>query len=232
MKKFIHKSNERGSSNLGWLKSKFSFSFANYYNPKRMGFGKLRVLNDDIISPDEGFDTHHHDNMEIITIPLEGELIHEDSTGSKEVITKGQIQVMSAGSGILHSEFNYSKKTDLKLFQIWIETNKRNVKPRHKTKTLNLKKNELNKIVSGNEQEKTLFIHQDASLYLAEFDKDKEITYETKKERGTFIMIIEGSSQIENEKLSKRDSIEITDTNKITIKANKNSKILLIDILF
>src|SRR3989338_9118511 len=130
----IHKSNERGTSNIGWLQSRFSFSFADYHNPKRMNFGALRVLNDDVIAPAKGFGTHDHANMEIITIVTEGTLEHKDSTGTKETITNSEIQVMSAGSGIEHSEFNHSKTEQLKLFQIWIEPKEYDIKPRHDKK--------------------------------------------------------------------------------------------------
>lgn len=229
MKVNIHRSNQRGGGNFGWLKTKYSFSFSNYYNPSRMGFGKIRVLNDDIISPNQGFGKHPHDNMEIITIPLEGELEHEDSTGSKEIITPGEIQVMSAGSGIIHSEFNASSDEELKLFQIWIETAKHNIEPRHETKKINLEKNRFTKIVSGNEEENTIQIFQDASIYMGEFDKETKINFETKKSRGTFSMIIEGFAKINEEEIEKRDSIEIEETQEINFEINRNSKILIID---
>lgn len=225
----IQRSDERGHRDHGWLQARFTFSFADYWNPKKMGFGKLRVLNDDTISPGRGFGTHPHDNMEIITIPQHGEIAHEDSTGSKEVIKPGQIQVMSAGSGVLHSEFNNSKEKEARLFQIWIETEKQDVDPRHETKTLNLKKNELNKVVSGNQDEDTVFIYQNASIYLAEFDKETEIDFKTKAIRGTFIMVIEGEVQVNEAKLLKRDSTEITHADLIMIKAFPGTKLLVVD---
>ncbi|MEK6918339.1 MAG: pirin family protein [Nanoarchaeota archaeon] len=141
MKKEIHKAETRGKSDISWLHSRFSFSFANYHNPNKMGFGKLRVLNDDVIEPSKGFGSHPHDNMEIITILTEGELIHKDSTGVEEVLAPGKIQVMSAGSGIVHSEYNNSKTDKLKLFQIWIDAKKQDIKPSHDKKTFNLNKN-------------------------------------------------------------------------------------------
>lgn len=229
MKINIHRANERGGASYDWLKTKYSFSFADYYNPGRMGFGKIRVLNDDIIAPDAGFGTHSHDNMEIITIPLSGELAHKDSTGSEEVIVPGQIQVMSAGSGIQHSEYNHSKNNEVRLFQIWIETNQPNVEPRHKTKTLNLEKNKLVKIVSGDKNPDTLFIYQDASIWLGEFNQALKLLFETNLKRGAFILVIEGLAKIENEILNKRDSIEIEDTNNIQIEVSGNTKLLLID---
>jgi len=227
MKKNIHRSEQRGEAKHDWLHSRFSFSFADYNEPSRMGFGKLRVLNDDTIAPGKGFGTHPHNNMEIISIPLFGELAHKDNTGKEEVIVPGQIQVMSAGSGILHSEYNHSKEKEVKLFQIWIETSKQNVEPRHETRTLHLEKNKLIKVVSGNKE--TLFIYQDASIWLGEFDSPSKLSFETTSERGTFIMVIEGSAVIEDEVLNERDSIEISDTTKINIEADKGTKLLVID---
>ena len=229
MIKTIQLASQRGHADHGWLKTNFTFSFADYYNPDRVGFGKILVLNDDTISPGKGFGTHPHENMEIISIPTQGELAHKDNTGSEEVIVPGQIQVMSAGTGILHSEYNYSKAKDASLFQIWIEPNKQDVKPRHETKTLNLEKNMLVKIVSGDKAPDTLFIHQDASIYLGEFDKKGVFQHKTDSKRGTFIMVIEGSAIIEGETLKQRDSIEISETKSISIKTEKDTKILLID---
>lgn len=229
MKKIIQISSERGEANHEWLHAKFSFSFSEYYNPNRMGFGKIVVLNDDIISPGKGFGAHPHENMEIITIPTFGEIAHEDDNGSRGVIKVGQIQVMSAGKGIIHSEYNNSKSEDLKLFQIWIEPNEKNVKPRYETKTLNFEKNKLVKIVSGNKNEDTLFIHQDASIHLGEFENNETVDFKTGKERGTFIMLIEGSAIIEKELLEKRDSIEIIEAQKINMLITKGAKLLIID---
>lgn len=230
MKKNIHRASERGEAKHDWLHTRFSFSFADYHNPQRMGFGKLLVLNDDIIAPAKGFGTHPHDNMEIISIPIQGELAHKDNTGVEEVIVPGQIQVMSAGTGILHSEYNHSKTNDVALFQIWIETNKRNVDPRHETKTLNLEKNKLVKVVSGDNTPNTLFIHQDASIWLGEFDKSSNFSFKTNNNKGIFIMVIEGSATVEEEILNKRDSIEIEDANNIQLKVDKGTKLLLIDV--
>ena len=229
MKINIHRAKERGESKYDWLHARFSFSFAEYYNPNRMGFGKIRVLNDDTIAPGKGFGTHSHKNMEIISIPTEGELAHKDNTGSKEIIVPGQIQVMSAGSGIFHSEYNHSKTKDVRLFQIWIETNKQDVNPKYIIKTLNLEKNKLVKIVSGEEDSNILFINQDASIWLGEFDKKITISFKTSSKKGTFIMVVEGSAKIEQEILHRRDSIEIEDTKNIKIETNENTKLLLIN---
>jgi len=229
MKKNIQRADERGKTDQGWLKANFSFSFSRYYNPDRVSFGKLVVLNDDTIAPGKGFGAHPHENMEVISIPTYGELTHKDNTGSEEVIFSNQIQVMSAGSGITHSEYNHSKSQEAKLFQIWIEPSKLNVEPRHETKTLNLEKNKIVKIVSGNKDKNTLFIYQDASVHLGEFDKNETVSFKTKENRGTFIMVTEGSAKIEGELLNKRDSIEIKETNEIKIETTKDTKILVID---
>jgi len=229
MTTLIHRSEERGIANHSWLKSKFSFSFANYYNPKRTGFGKLIVLNDDEIAANSGFGAHQHDNMEIITIPTEGILSHKDSTGSEGDIKSGEIQVMSAGSGIVHSEYN---RTDniVKLFQIWIKTRKFNAIPRHETKKLNLEDNKLNKIVSGNNNDDNLYIHQDAKIYLGKFKENKKEILKIGKDKGIFLMVVEGSVKINNEILNRRDSIEISEINKIDINIDKNSEILIIEV--
>lgn len=229
MKK-IHLSSERGKSDLGWLKSNFSFSFSNYYNPERTGFGKLLVLNDDIISGGKGFMPHPHDNMEIITLVYSGELIHKDSIGNTEVLKEGELQVMSAGRGITHSEFNNSKDKSLELFQVWIETSKEDVMPRHDKRLVNLKNNELTKVVSGNKNDSTLFINQDAKIFLGKFDKEAEINYKLEDEKGFFAFVIDGKCLIEGIKLSPRDSIEIYDLKDIEILANKGLYLMIIEV--
>lgn len=229
MKK-INLSSQRGKSDLGWLKSNFSFSFSNYYNPERTGFGKLLVLNDDIISPGKGFMAHPHDNMEIITLVYSGELIHKDSIGNTEVIKKGEMQVMSAGRGITHSEFNNSKDKSLELFQIWIETSKEDIMPRHDKRLVNLKDNELNLVVSGNKNSSALFINQNAKIHLGKFDKETKINYKLEEGRGFFAFIIEGKCLIDGAKLSPRDSIEIYDLKDIEIFANKGLYLMIIEV--
>lgn len=227
MKKTIQRSSKRGMRDHGWLQARFSFSFADYYNPHRTGFGKLLVLNDDTIAPHSGFGKHPHENMEIISIPALGEITHEDSTGSRGTIKPGQIQVMSAGSGVIHSEYNHSDMIT-RMFQIWIETAQPNVPPRHVTKDLTLIPNKLNKIVSGNKEEDTLFIYQDASIYLGEFDNDQEVSFSLGENKGAFIMVVEGTATIEGVLLNHRDSIELSDTKEI--KMFIKGKILLIDV--
>jgi redox-sensitive bicupin YhaK (pirin superfamily) len=230
MKYVIQKSEDRGQANHGWLHARFSFSFSQYHNPQRMGFGKLRVLNDDTIAAGKGFGSHPHDNMEIITIPTSGMLAHKDNTGSEETLGPGEIQVMSAGSGIVHSEYNASVTEDLRLFQMWIETNAPDATPRHATKKIDLKKEELTKIVSGNESESTIFIHQDAAVWMGAFSNEKKIVFETQIQRGTFIMVVEGSAIISGQTLSVRDSMEITDTQHIEILVSSETRLLVIDV--
>lgn len=226
----VHKSGERGKNELEWLHSKFSFSFANYYNPQRSGFGKLLVLNDDVIEPGKGFGAHHHDNMEIITLVTKGELQHKDSLGNSELVKSGEMQVMSAGRGITHSEYNHSKTEKLELFQIWIETARPEITPRHETRKIDLKENALTLVVSGNKKDNVLFINQEATIYLGKFSENKKINYELKKGRGLFIFVIEGESTVDGNKLNARDSIEITDLEKVIIQSHSGLSLMLIEV--
>ena len=184
MKKVFHSASSRGAADHGWLQAKHSFSFANYYDPERVQFGALRVLNDDIIAPGMGFGTHPHDNMEIITIPLEGALEHKDSMNNIGVIETDEIQVMSAGSGVYHSEYNKNKDQSVSLLQIWVFPNKKNVTPRYDQKNIkDLKKvNSFYPIVTPNQNGPGMWIHQDAWFHLGEFDKETRINYNINKE--------------------------------------------------
>lgn len=230
MKTSIHRAEERGQADIGWLQSRFSFSFADYLNPERMGFGKLRVLNDDVIAPGKGFGTHPHDNMEIITIPLKGALAHQDSTGGKVVIKPGDIQVMSAGSGLTHSEFNDSDTEEARIFQIWIEPKERGIPPRHEERSFDVPKNALTEVVSGKKSEKSLYIHQDARILLGEFEKGKKAVFSPGDRKGVFVMVIEGSVQVTGELLRKRDSIEVTGTDAIPLTAEEAAEILVVEV--
>lgn len=234
MKTVTYKASTRGHANHGWLNANHTFSFANYYNRARMNFGLLRVLNDDIIAGGMGFGTHPHDNMEIITIPLKGALKHQDSMGYSDIIKAGEVQVMSAGSGITHSEFNGNKDEDLNLFQIWIFPNKENVEPRYDQKlfdSLN-KKNELTLLVSPNGAEESLWIHQDAWLSMGTFDNESEFTYSVhSKGNGVFAMIVDGEFSINNTLLSARDGMGIENSDAFDIKVNSdNARILFIEV--
>jgi len=230
MVKIVHRSEERGKSELGWLSSRFSFSFAGYSNSKRNGFGKLLVVNDDVIAPGKGFGAHSHDNMEIITLVTKGELKHKDSLGNVELIKDGEMQVMSAGRGITHSEYNHSKTAPLELFQIWIETARPEITPRHETKAINLRDNELIKVVSGQKKDNVLFINQDATIYLGKFNEEKEINYNIGNGRGIFIFVIEGYAVVNGMAISRRDSIEITDTSEINILAKPELYLMVVEV--
>lgn len=228
MKKEIYKAEDRGKADHGWLQSRFSFSFADYHDPSRMGFGKLRVLNDDIIAPDNGFGMHPHDNMEIVTIILQGALEHEDNMGNKGIIKRGEVQRISAGSGITHSEVNASKEKT-KLLQIWIETKEQNIKPSYEQNKYEVKNNEIKTIVSGKKIKNILYIHQDAYFSIGKFEKNKSSEYKLKTKMA-YIFVIEGNVEIEDEPLSRRDAIGISETDKINITAKENSEFLIIEI--
>ena len=226
----IHEAEERGKIEIGWLSSRFSFSFADYFNPGRTGFGKLLVLNDDIIMPGKGFGSHEHENMEIITLVMQGELEHKDSLGNTEILHEGEMQVMSAGRGITHSEYNHSKINKLELFQLWIETARPELTPRHETRAISLNENELKLVVSGNKKDDLLFINQDAAILLGKFSREQIIKYKIDKKRGAFIFIIEGEAEIEGKKLVRRDSIEITGAVEIDIKTKQGLYMMIVDV--
>ncbi|WP_310555382.1 pirin family protein [Flavobacterium sp.] len=229
----LHKANTRGHADHGWLNAYHSFSFASWYNPDRVQFGVLRVLNDDTVASGMGFGEHGHDNMEIITIPLEGDLAHKDSMGNAETIKTGDVQVMSAGTGIRHSEFNPNADQQTKLFQIWLFPKFRNVEPRYQQITLDksLQKNDFAQILSPNPDDEGVWIHQDAWFYLSEFDADFSKKLALKKEgNGFYIMNIEGEIEVDGTKLEKRDAIGIWDSNEIEIKATVDSKFLVMEI--
>ena len=233
MKKIFHPASSRGAADHGWLQAKHSFSFANYYDSERVQFGALRVLNDDIIAPGMGFGTHPHDNMEIITIPLDGTLEHKDSMDNIGVIETDEIQVMSAGSGVYHSEYNKNKDQSVSLLQIWVFPNKKNVTPRYDQKNIkDLKKvNSFYPIVTPKQNGPGMWIHQDAWFHLGEFDKETRINYNiNKKGNGVYAFLIEGSVQIDGESLEKRDALGIWDTEKFELLANQNSRVLLIEV--
>ena len=233
MKKVFYPANERGHSDLGWLKSDFSFSFGPWYNPEKVHFGTLRVLNDDQVSPGMGFGMHPHDNMEIITIMLSGTLEHRDSMGNVGQIKAGEVQVMSAGTGIMHSEYNPSKAEDAKLLQIWAFPKQMNIEPRYDQKSFtdNLKKNEMTTVVSGEAGSDALFINQDATFSIGDFDAGKQISYEIKKPgNGAYIFQIEGESNLDGSILNKRDAIGVYDTSSFTIETKSQSRLLIMEV--
>lgn len=233
MKTIIHKSESRGNANHGWLNANHSFSFASWYNPERMNFGALRVLNDDVVSAKMGFGTHPHDNMEIITIPLEGGIEHKDSMGNSGIVNAGEVQVMSAGTGIQHSEVNKNKDLAVKLLQIWVIPNKRNVEPRYQQieiKSLE-EKNKFFQILSPNSDDQGVWIHQDAYFSMGNFDKGTSDTYKLNiKNNGIYLFVIDGSVSIEGSILNKRDAMGITNADQIELLSESNSKVLLMEV--
>jgi quercetin 2,3-dioxygenase len=229
----LHKSETRGDANHGWLHSKHTFSFANYYNPERMHFGVLRVLNDDHVAAGMGFGTHPHDNMEIISIPLEGDLEHKDSMGNTTIIKNGDIQVMSAGTGIQHSEYNKNKDKPVKFLQIWVFPNKKNVTPRYDQITLKLedRHNKLQQILSPNASDEGVWIHQNAWFHLGKFDKGITKDYTIKgKGNGVYIFNLIGILDVNGQLIETRDGYGIWDTEKMTITANVDSEFLLMEV--
>jgi len=218
MQTVLHTADSRGDANHGWLHSKHSFSFANYYNPEKIHFGVLRVLNDDFVAAGMGFGLHPHDNMEIISIPLEGDLAHEDSMGNQTVIQHGDIQVMSAGTGVKHSEFNHNKDKPVKFLQIWVMPNKKNVTPRYDQITLDptSRINTLQQILSPNPDDAGVWIHQDAWFHIGKFDLDFTTTYHLKKAgNGIYAFVLYGSFEVGGKKLEERDALGITEIDAI-----------------
>lgn len=233
MKTIFHSAESRGHANHGWLDTWHTFSFANYMNQDRVNFGVLRVLNDDTIQPGMGFGTHPHRDMEIITIPLEGDLEHKDSTGTTGVIKKGEIQVMSAGTGVMHSEYNHNHDKEVKLLQIWVFPRALNLEPRGEQMSIreHSVKNDFQQIVSPEKNDKGLWINQDAWFSLAEFDKGFSKEYKIKKEgNGVYVFVIKGEVETEGQKLVLRDGFGIWDTDSFTLKATEDAEILLMDI--
>lgn len=233
MKKNYHPASTRGSADHGWLQAKHSFSFANYFDSNRMQFGALRVLNDDIIAPGRGFGMHPHDNMEIITIPLEGTLEHKDSMDNVGVIKTNEIQVMSAGTGVYHSEYNHSKESAVNLLQLWVFPNKQGVTPRYDQQAIgNLKKaNCLYQIVSPHPDDDGMWIHQEAWFHLGDFDQTTSTSYSLHKEgHGVYVFVISGSAQIAGQELAKRDALGIWETTSFEITANADTQLLLVEV--
>ncbi|MFZ4929523.1 pirin family protein [Chryseobacterium sp. Mn2064] len=230
----IHKADSRGKADHGWLLSQHTFSFANYHNPERMHFGVLRVLNDDKVEGGRGFGTHPHDNMEIISIPLEGDLEHKDSMGNTAIIKSGDIQVMSAGTGIMHSEYNKSSDQLVKFLQIWVYPKKRNLAPRYDQITLDKTQshNRFQQILSPNADDEGVWIHQDAWFHLGNFEKDTETVYEIKKKgNGVYFFIIKGSAEIEGQKVEERDGFGVWDIEELRIKSTaEETEILLMEV--
>lgn len=235
MKTQLFKSTERGKADFGWLKANFSFSFGNYFNPDKIQFGMLRVLNDDTIAAGMGFGTHPHENMEIITIPLEGSLKHRDSMGNEGVIGFGEVQVMSAGTGIQHSEMNASTKNRAKILQLWVFPEKENVTPRYDQKVFDIESNvnTFVNVVSPEDKNdgNALWVHQQTFFNLGIFESEKKINYKVAiPENGVYLFLIEGEIEIENQIINSRDAIGITDFEEFDFIVKQKSKILLVEV--
>lgn len=233
MKTIFYPANERGKSDHGWLKANFSFSFASYYHPDKIHFGALRVLNDDIIAGGMGFGTHPHDNMEIITIPLAGALEHKDSMGNRGVIHAGEVQVMSAGTGVQHSEFNHSKTEAANTLQIWLFPRERNVEPRYDQKDFKalFKQNQLTTLISPDKDGDALWINQDATFSMGSFDAGQHLNYTVSRpENGAYVFVLEGTVEIEGQVLNKKDALGIYETASVKIDASEDTRLLIIDV--
>lgn len=234
MKTVLHKANTRGHANHGWLNSYHTFSFANYHNPERMNFGVLRVLNDDEVAPGMGFGTHGHSNMEIISIPLEGDLEHKDSMGNTAVIKSGDVQVMSAGTGIQHSEKNKNRDRKVKFLQIWVIPNKANVQPRYDQKTLDPEKskNRFHQILSPDPEDDGVWLHQNAWFYLGAFETGQNATYSSNDPaNGVYVFVLEGQCKAAGQALEERDGFGIQETEQIDFSIEKGgAKILLMEV--
>jgi len=234
MKTVIHKAETRGHANHGWLDSWHTFSFAGYHNPDRVHFGVLRVLNDDTVAPGMGFGKHPHDNMEIISIPLEGDLEHGDSTGTVAVIKQGDVQVMSAGTGIIHSEKNKNNNQQVKFLQIWVFPNKKNVQPRYDQKTFSEadKQNKLATVVSPvGTNDGGVQLQQDAWFHLGKLDNGTELNYDIKKKgNGVYAFVLGGDVTINEIALNHRDGLGISDADSLSIKADSAAEVLLIEV--
>lgn len=233
MKTIVHPAAERGIADHGWLKARHSFSFSSYYHPEKMQFGALRVLNDDTIAPGMGFGKHPHDNMEIITIPLSGGVKHGDSMGNEGIVKPGEVQIMSAGTGVIHSEHNASSSETLNLFQIWIMPELRNIAPRYDQKQFEVsdRLNKFQTLVSPEKSDSTLWINQQAWLSLGKFDQAAAPTYHLHStNNGIYIMVVSGSVEIGGQQLNDRDAIGISETREVKINFLKESELLVIEI--
>ncbi len=234
MKTILHKAGTRGAVDHGWLKSHHSFSFGSWYNPERMGFGLLRVINDDQIAPSTGFGTHPHQDMEIISIPMSGALRHKDSEGNEAVITAGEVQLMSAGTGVYHSEYNNSESEDTKFLQIWVMPEKLKIKPRYDQKKFSLegRKNQFQQVVSPMDKEGDgVKINQQAYFNLIDLDDNKEATYKLNNpEHGAYVFLMDGELEAAGVSLNKRDGLGVMGTDSFEIKAKSAAKVLIMEV--
>lgn len=233
MKTTVHRADSRGYVDRGWLKAHHSFSFGDYYDPSRIRFGVLRVLNDDTIAGGHGFPAHPHDNMEIITIVREGALAHKDSMGNEGIIEAGDIQVMSAGTGVQHSEFNALRDREARLFQIWLFPNRKDVEPRYEQLKLNPdeRENRFQQIISPNAEEPGIWIHQNAWFHLAKIDEGRVLEYQLKKPgNGVYLLTVEGAVTVLDHSLARRDALAIEEADSLSIQADAPSEVLLMEV--
>ena len=233
MKTVLHTANSRGHANHGWLNSYHSFSFSSYYDPERMNFGMLRVLNDDTVAAGRGFGTHPHQNMEIVSIPLEGDLKHMDSMGNVAVIREGDIQVLSAGTGISHSEYNKNQDQEVKFLQIWIFPKKKNVEPRYDQVSIRdlARKNGFYQILSPNPSDQGVWIHQDAWFSMGDFEAGRQAEYSLHDpSNGVYLFVLKGSCSVNGQQLNSRDGLGIWETSSVLVKADKSCRVLLMEV--
>jgi quercetin 2,3-dioxygenase len=231
MTSFVYRSTDRGKTELDWLSSRHSFSFGDFVDPARTNFGSLRVLNEDVVAPGAGFGMHRHHHMEIISLVLQGALLHTDSTGHESVIKAGEVQRMSAGTGIMHSEMNASKTDPVHFLQIWITPKTKLVEPSHEQKTMEQRENALTLIASPDESDEVLTIRQDARLYIGVLETGRDALHTfTQYRHGAYIFVLEGSIYVENQKLHVRDAIAVSEVPSVKIEALENSKFVLIDV--
>ncbi|MGY5352409.1 pirin family protein [Wenyingzhuangia sp. IMCC45533] len=233
MKLTLHKAGTRGYVNHNWLQSNHTFSFASYQNRERMNFGVLRVINDDKVAGGKGFGTHPHNNMEIVSIPLSGDLEHKDSIGTHGVIKEGDIQVMSAGTGVEHSEFNKNTDIPVEFLQIWLFPNKKNVEPRYDQQSIKEleKQNEFYQILSPNQNDQGVWIHQDAYFHMGKFDGDTEAIYDLKnKQNGLYVFVLYGELSVADQNLISRDGLGIENTDTLQFRFKTNTYILLMEV--
>lgn len=233
MKTVFHQANSRGHADHGWLNSYHTFSFANYYNPDRIHFGALRVLNDDTVMAGSGFGRHPHDNMEIVSIPLSGDLEHKDSMENHAVIREGDVQVMSAGTGIFHSEYNLNKDKEVKFLQIWILPDRKNVTPRYDQISLSdvEKENEFYQILSPNPDDEGVWIYQQAWFHMGKFTGKKSIRYQLKnKDNGVYVFVMEGKATVAGQELGTRDGLEVSESSSLSFEVENGTKLLLMEV--
>ena len=233
MKKTLHKADTRGVAEHGWLSSRHTFSFAGYHDPERMRFGLLRVINDDVVQPGMGFGTHPHENMEIISIPITGELRHQDSMGNIQRIKAGEVQIMSAGTGITHSEYNGSESEPVNFLQIWVLPKERDIEPRYDQKLFSRdqRQGRFQNVVAPDQNDGGVWINQDAWFWLGDFETGQSDTYTIKRTgNGAYFFVLEGAVTVASEQLERRDGLGIEDAASVDVEATEDCQLLVMDV--